>query len=143
MNIAAHNHFHDFAEIEQLVVSFESCTIDPAKFHHNAHLLVALWYLFQLPEPAAYARMRESLRRFTSHHQSEGYNETLTLFWLKLVGHSLGHGQARRSLIEHAHELLATYADSHLVYKYYSRERIHSPEAKHAWVEPDLKPLDF
>lgn len=131
-------------EIEQLVESFEACTVAPAEFDHGAHLVVALWYLSELPATRAEERMRAGLRRYTAHHNAEAmYNETITLFWLKLIRHFLTCADATRPLAERANELLATYDDSKLVFDYYSRALIQTPEAKASWVEPDLKPLDF
>ena len=131
-------------EIEQLVEGFEACTVPPAEFDHGAHLRVALWYLSELPAPHAEARMRAGLRRYTGHHHAEAmYNETITLFWLKLVRHFLEGAGSNRSLAGRARELLEAYGNAKLVFEYYSRELIQTPEAKASWVEPDLKPLDF
>ena len=136
--------FNEAREIKQLVENFESCTVAPAEFNHGAHLAVALWYLSELPAPLAEERMRAGLHRYTTHHKAEArYNETVTLFWLKLVGHFLERTDSTRPLAERAHELLTTYNSSKLVYEYYSRELTQTPEAKASWVEPDLKPLGF
>ncbi len=137
------NTFLQTEEIEKLVLSFESCTIAPAAFDHGAHLTVALWYLSQFSEADATGRMRAGLHRFTAHHNSQAYNETLTLFWLTLVRHFLDTADAMRSLPELANELLRLYPDSSLIYEYFSRPLTQTPEAKRAWVTPDLKPLDF
>lgn len=136
--------FKEAGEIERLVEGFESCKVAPADFDHGAHLAVALWYLSELPAPLAEARMRAGLHSFTRHHHAEAmYNETLTLFWLKLVRDFLARADAARPFAERANELLATYNSSKLAFEYYSRELIQTPEAKTSWVEPDLKPLDF
>jgi len=131
-------------EIEELVESFEDCTVPPAEFDHGAHLAVALWYLSRLPYEAAAGRMRDGLRRYTAHNNAQAnYNETLTIFWLKLVRHFLEREDAARPLAERADELLAAYGSSKLAFEYYSRALVQTPEAKTSWVEPDLKPLDF
>ena len=136
--------FKETREIERLVEGFESCTVAPAEFDHGAHLAVALWYLSELPAPLAEERMRAGLRRYTRHHNAEAmYNETVTLFWLKLVRHFLARVDSTRPLAARANELLATYNRSKLVFDHYSRELIQTPEAKASWVEPDLKLLDF
>lgn len=136
--------YSETREIEQLVAGFESCTVAPAEFDHGAHLTVALWYFSELPAPRAEERMRAGLRRYTAHHHAEAmYNETLTLFWLKLVRHFLERADATRPLAERANELLTTYRSSKLAFEYYSRALVQTPEAKSSWVEPDLKPLDF
>ena len=131
-------------EIEELVESFEDCTVPPAEFDHGAHLAVALWYLSRLPYEAAAGRMRDGLRRYTAHNNAQAnYNETLTIFWLKLVRHFLERADSARPLAERADELLAAYGSSKLAFEYYSRALVQTPEAKTSWVEPDLKPLDF
>jgi hypothetical protein len=136
--------FKETREIEQLVENFESCTVAPEEFGHGAHMAVALWYLSKLSASLASERMRAGLRRYTAHHNAEAmYNETVTLFWLKLVRHFLERANSTRPFAERANELLTTYKSSKLVFEYYSRESIQTPEAKASWVEPDLKPLDF
>ncbi|MCA1556077.1 MAG: hypothetical protein LC747_05245 [Acidobacteria bacterium] len=136
--------YHETREIERLVESFESCALPTAEFDHGAHLTVALWYLAQMPAPEATRRVRAGLHRYTRHNNAQAiYNETITLFWLKLVRHFLDHDNATRPLVESANELIATYINSKLPFEYYSRELIGSPEAKHSWVEPDLKLLEF
>jgi hypothetical protein len=133
-------------EIEELVERFESCVVAPAEFDHGAHLAVALWYLSRLPYAEAAGRMRAALRRYTAHHNARShYNETLTIFWLKLVRRFLVQivDGDERPLAERADELLSTYGSSKLVFEYYSRALVETPEAKATWREPDLKPLDF
>ncbi|MDQ1592676.1 MAG: hypothetical protein QOG71_3303 [Pyrinomonadaceae bacterium] len=136
--------YRNDVEIEELVERFESCTVPPAEFDHGAHLAVALWYLSALTYGAATERMRDGLHRYTTHNNAQAaYNETLTLFWLRLVRHFLVHSDAAYSLAERANELIATYDSSQLAFEYYSRALVQTPEAKTSWVEPDLKPLDF
>ena len=131
-------------EIEELAGSFETCAVAPAEFDHGAHLAVALWYLSRLPYAEAAGRMRAGLDRYTAHNDAQAsYNETLTIFWVRLVRHFLDRADPGRPLAELANELLATYGSSQLAFEYYSRELIQTPEAKRSWVEPDRKPLDF
>jgi hypothetical protein len=40
-----------------------------------------------------------------------------------------------------ADALIAEYGDKNLPFRYWSRERLMSPEARAGWVEPDLEPL--
>ncbi|HEV2802270.1 MAG TPA: hypothetical protein VGW12_17490 [Pyrinomonadaceae bacterium] len=131
-------------EIEKLVEDFESCTVLREEFDHGAHLAVALWYLARFPYAMAEEHMRAGLHRYTAHHNAQAnYNETLTLFWLKLVSHFLARADDAHTLDERANELLAAYGSSKLAFEYYSRALVQTPEAKTSWVEPDLKPLDF
>jgi len=141
-NMLVPDRFQNVAEIETVVQQFETCAVAPAEFTHRAHLTVALWYLTQAPQ-AADELMRRGLLRFIAHHHAQGYNETITLFWLKLVRHFLEHAGADRPLPELANELLARFGNSQLLFAHYSRELVQSAPAKVAWLEPDLRPLEF
>ena len=134
--------FQSVAEIETVVQQFETCAVAPAEFTHRAHLTVALWYLTQTPEQAD-ERMRRGLLRFIAQHGKQGYHETITLFWLNLVRHFLAQAGADRPLPTLANELLARFGNSQLLFAHYSRELLHTPEAKAGWLEPDVRPFDF
>ena len=138
-------HYRSVAELEAVVRGFEACTTAAAEFSHGAHLTVALWYVAHAPLQVAADRMRQSLARFIAHHgvEPQKYNETITLFWLKLVAHFHAHAGAGRTLADVANELLARFGDAQLLFRHYSRALIQMPEAKAAWVAPDLQPLGF
>jgi hypothetical protein len=133
--------YADESQLESLVRGFESCTL--AEFKHASHLSVALWYLSRLPEREAFARMREGLRRFAAHHNSNLYHETITLFWLRYVRDFIARAGEDRPTHELANQLADSRPDVRLIYDYYSQERLATDEAKASWIEPDLKPLDF
>jgi hypothetical protein len=138
-------HYRSVAEIEAIVRAFEACALAPDDFTHGAHLTVALWYVAHAPLPAAASSMRQNLARFIAHHgvDPQKYNETITLFWLKLVQHFLAHAGAGRPLPDVANEMLARFGDSKLLFAHYSRELVQTAAAKTGWVEPDLRPLEF
>lgn len=135
------------AEIEAIVAGFETCTMPDSEFSHRAHMVVALSYLHssQLSVTEAGDRMRAGLYRFLDHYMKDRrkYNETITLFWIKLVRGFLDRADKSESLASIANELAAAYGDSHLVYDYYSKELLLSDSARTSWVEPDLKQLNF
>ena len=141
------NLYQSADEIWAVVRNFEACTTLPAEFTHEAHLTVALWYLSRLSVTDATERMRDHLFRFLNHYGERGYNETITVFWLKAVRNFLASttttSSASRSMTEMANELTATYNNSRLIFDYYSKELLASEEASDNWVEPDLRPLDF
>ena len=132
-------------EVEEVLRRFESGALSPAEFKHRQHLTVALLYLLRLPEREAHARMRDTILRFLAHHRLGAgvYHETITAFWLRRVRSFVRGADARRPLHELANELINECADSRLVFEYFSRELIETNEARSAWVEPDLKALDF
>ena len=141
------NLYANEAEVERVVRGFEDCQTRPEDFTHAAHLTVALWYLTQSGMSEATARMRAHLLRFINHYKEQGYNETITVFWLRVVRRfmeaALAGEERVRSMTEMANELTANYNDSRLIYDYYSKELLSTQAAKADFVEPDLRPLDF
>jgi hypothetical protein len=139
--------FRTTEEILSLVRRFEDCTLPREEWTHAAHLTVALWHLLQFDWPEAVARVRRSIKRYNAAHgihatPTGGYHETLTIFWLHAVRTYLeAERNEARALVRLANELAAT-ADRSLPLKHYTRELLFSPEARAAWVEPDLKLLD-
>ena len=132
-------------EVAETVRRFESCEFTGSEFTHGAHLAVALSYISSLTEEEAMERMRAGLFRFLDHHgvDPKKYNETITLFWIRLVRGFLQSAKSDRTLSDLARELVLTHGDAKIIFRYYSKELLMSDEARRAWVEPDLKPFDF
>jgi hypothetical protein len=139
--------FRTSGEMFELLRRFEDCTLPREEWTHAAHLTVALWHLLQFDWPEAVARVRAGIKRYNAAHgivetPTGGYHETLTIFWLRAVRAYLdAERNEARALVHLANELAATH-DKALPLSYYTRERLFSPEARAAWVEPDLRPLD-
>jgi hypothetical protein len=126
------------AEILTLVNLLECCLLAKNEFHHRDHLAVAVVYLYAGDFASARERMRASLTRFAAHHDVGGlYHETLTCFWLKQVEMRLDRTVCLCESIQKIQEQLA---DKDLAFTYYSRELLNSPEARSAWIQPDLEP---
>jgi hypothetical protein len=145
--ITPRNYYESADQIEAVVRGFEDCTLPDSQFKHAEHLVVALSYFhhLRLTVPEATKRLRAALYRFLDHHAGErqAYNETITRFWIELVHSFLKRIDPSRPVQEIANEMIETYGSSNLIHDYFSRELLLSREAKEAWVEPDLKPLDF
>ncbi|HZS45650.1 MAG TPA: hypothetical protein VFC63_11140 [Blastocatellia bacterium] len=130
-------------EIKKLVVAFEDCSLDPSTFKHCDHLAVALWYEVNNPDGGPSMQFRTSLLQFVEHHQIKAYNETITLFWIKLVHYHFRQRSAGESFAEILADLIHQYGDSRFIYNYYSKDYLMSDEAKRGWKEPDLRALEF
>jgi hypothetical protein len=134
-------------EIEEVVRGFESCATPPSAFDHRAHLTVAFSYLrlSKLTLAEAAERMRIGLHRYLDHNgvDRQKYNETITLFWIKLVRSFLDGVDAERNSAGIANGMLEALGNSQLIFEYYSKERLLSDEARVAWVEPDVVPIEF
>jgi hypothetical protein len=110
---------------------FERCEYGLQEFGHREHLKVAWTYLQLYGYDAALVRMREGLLRFSAHHNRSGYNETITVFWMRKL-------QAHQG--EDPNDILRS-ADKEMLFRHFSRERAMSEEAKRQWIEPDLLPI--
>src|SRR6185295_1423806 len=131
------------AELERLASRFESCELQGDELHHRAHVALSVWYFLRLPEAEAIERIHNGLQRFVRHHQITVYNETITLFWMKLARSFIVSAEGSRTVLELVNDSMKELGDSRIIFNYYSRERLGSDEARDFWVEPDLKPLDF
>lgn len=130
--------YKSLTEIEDVVRRFETCAYAPDEFHHAQHLIVAFWYLKDGTQAQALERMRLSLLRFVNHHRLEQvYHETITLFWLKIVGRFLKRCDNKRPLADLVNELIEDCGDPQLIYSYFTKVRLDSAEGRERWIEPD------
>ena len=135
--------YNSDAELEELARRFEFCQLQPDELHHRAHVALSVWYFLRLPEAVARERIHDGLQRFVRHHNINVYNETITLFWMKLAYVCAGRADLKRTALELVNDSISRLGDSRIIFDYYSRERLNSDEARLIWVEPDLKPLDL
>jgi hypothetical protein len=138
-------HYQSEAEIEAVVQGFESCTMSPEAFSHERHVTVALWYLRNATFEQAAQAMRAGLSRFINHNgvDPKKYHETMTLFWLRLTASEMKKLGPQLSLLDLTNAVVEKLANSKLQFDYYNRDFLMSDSARHSWVEPDLKQLDF
>jgi hypothetical protein len=133
-------------EIRGLVVAFEHCRLAGQAWNHRAHLVVGLWYLFHHGADDGGERVRVGIQRLNAaggvaQTPAGGYHETITRFYLWVIGRHLRDAAPGTSLTDLANTLVATWGDKNRPLEYYSRDRLFSWEARAGWVEPDLKAL--
>ena len=126
---------------DDFVQAFLSGSLPNAQFHHRDHLRLA-WALIRLTgEEQATTRITSGIRYFaTQHGQAEKYHETMTRFWVRIVGHTV----AARPDITTFEDFLAAFPmllAKDLPYRHWRRETMLSPDARAKWVEPDLQAL--
>jgi len=134
------------ADIEAFVQEFESGRLPRARWTHEAHLLIALWYLAKHDEAAALPVARQRIRAYndavgTLNSDHGGYHESLTRLYLRgIAAHRAAHPAS--SLTEAYAALLGTpIARRDWPLSYYTKERLFSVDARRGWVEPDLRGL--
>ncbi len=141
--------YHDESEILELVRQFEAKTLPAERWTHAAHLTVCAVYLLENTPDEAICFLRSNiiayrLARGLENSPTEGYHETLTLFWIWLVMVWLGENARGRTLLNVVNDLISSeLTRSDAAFRYYSRELVLSTRARARWVEPDLRELEL
>jgi hypothetical protein len=79
----------------------------------------------------------------TAHHKAEGYHETLTTFWVRLLNHVAATYDPNLPLWQRINLITARWGTRAPVDAHYTRELIMSKEARESWMPPDRLPLPF
>lgn len=123
---------------DDLARRFQSLSLSKGEWTHAAHLLVGAWHVERLGIDEAAGKMREGIRKLNSsfggvNSETEGYHETLTIFWLRVIARALKEGTGLADIAA---------LPSGLWREYYSRDLPSCRVARREWVEPDLKPIN-
>lgn len=123
---------------EQFLAAFEAGKIANQDFHHRDHLRLAWIQIRRLGVERAAQAVSGAIRQFAAGHgHADRYHETMTRFWVRVVG--MGINRHPTLAFE---DLLAAephMLDKNLPFRHWSRERMGSDEAKRQWTEPDLR----
>ena len=121
--------------------AFEACTVAPSEFTHEAHVRLAYVYLVESDVETAVRRMREALLEFIERNgiPRSKFHETITRAWVLAVRHFMNKsgGRSFAAFIAENPQLL----DSKVMLTHYSASVLFSPDARAAFVEPDLDPI--
>ena len=113
----------------------------PGQFHHRDHLRLAWLLIRRLDVELAGITIASGIQRFAARHgHAEKYHETLTQFWVRIVGHMVHV----RPDITDFETFIATFPhllDKGLPYRHWQHETMSSAAARARWVEPDLLAL--
>lgn len=133
-------------QIGRLVKAFESKTLPKNSWTHEAHLLVAIWYVLHYDEHDALRLVREKISKFndatgTPNTLTSGYHETLTRFWVTLAYRFVKFHKKKSAAQLMELLLQSPLSDRSLPLKFYSREYLFSSPCRLHWREPDLLPM--
>jgi hypothetical protein len=128
------------------IAAFEAGTLARAEWDHRAHLSYALVMLLLHGPREGSARIRKGILHYAAVQGIEqtptsGYHESITRFYAWVVQRFIEGADCTLPLHVLADQLWARYGDRDLPFRYYSRERLMSWEARTGWLEPDLQPL--
>ncbi len=126
---------------DDFVSAFLHGSLPPQQFHHRDHLRLTWCLVRRDGEEAATGEITTGIRKFAARHgQASKYHETLTRFWIRVVGHMV----AARPEIADFETFLAAFPqllDKDLPYRHWRRETMWAEAAREAWVSPDLLAL--
>jgi hypothetical protein len=128
---------------DEFLRAFSDLTLPHDAFHHRDHLRLAWLVTRRHGSAAAPAIVAEGIRRYaTAQGQGERYHETMTRFWVRLVGHAVDDNPA----VDDFDALLEAYPlllDPALPFRHWSRDVLLSGEARAAWTDPDRLAIPF
>lgn len=136
--------FHSDAEIEHIGEGLLARTLPRPEWTHEAHLAATAYLLLRRPDididrelPGIIRRYNESVGGVNS--DSEGYHETITRVFLHGIRLFLSEADTREPLHELVNELLLSpMGKRDWPFRFYSRERLFSVEARREFAPPDV-----
>ena len=138
-------------QLRKLVEKFETGRLPKYDWSHSAHLTVGAYYILNYGSAEALTRLRTGIRNLNSAHgtansELRGYHETLTRFWVSIIDQFLAQHRSANPEIEPrvaVTSLARTFQNRRKLYRdYWSFDIIASVQARGAWMEPDVRPLD-
>lgn len=125
---------------DDFLAAFEACTIPKADWTHEAHVRMAWLYLSRLPFPTAVQNARSGISKYNrSLGNTAGYHDTVTVAAVTVIGSRMTDGESYPAFRTRNPDLFANLMG--VLRRYYSEDRIKSPEAVAEFIEPDLRPL--
>ena len=131
---------------DQLASGFIDLSLPKEYWTHCAHLRVGLWHAMRHTPAETLDLLRARISAFNQakggeNTASAGYHETVTRFYVHVIGQFLASADVLRPSEELERELIGRFGDKELPLRYYTKERLFSSEARLGWVAPDLRAL--
>jgi len=127
---------------EELIESFENCTLAGEGFHHREHIRIAWLYLRVNSTLAALEKFSAGLRRFaTANGKPNLYHETITWAFVFLINERIergGHEQDWADFVDLNPDLF-DWKNS-ILKAYYQDDTLRSDMARKVFVFPDRRP---
>ena len=136
--------FESDAAIRRVGEGLLGASLLKPEWTHEAHLAACAWLVIERPDIHPEAELPHIIRTYNvavggENTDSAGYHETLTQLYIIGVRQFL-EGCGTEGLLGKVNALLGSeMAARDWPLRFYSRERLFSPEARRGGVEPDLK----
>jgi len=145
---------------DKFLASFEATTLPRHRWTHTAHVRMAWLYLTRLPEADAIDKIRSGIRNLNARYVEDGkaqaadshcipapepqaepagYHETITVAFVRLIASRVKGKEKYGTFRKNNPDMFDRGMPALL--QHYSKDRLHSPESRLAFAEPDLAPL--
>ena len=125
---------------DAFIATFEQGRFGDDPFPHEAHVRMAWLYVTRFGVEAAIDRAAAGIRTLAKSKGKETlYHDTVTRTWVYLVAEAVSWSPSLgfREFLTRNPQLL----DKRLLLEYYSSGVLSSPQARAAWIAPDLAPI--
>ncbi|HEX8548649.1 MAG TPA: hypothetical protein VF691_16925 [Cytophagaceae bacterium] len=139
--------YNNVVQIENLIEQFSTHVLPEDKWTHQAHLTVAFWYLFNFTIDEATCYLRSGIITYNRARgkrstPTEGYHETITLFWIKVIDNYLKTFPSKL-LLESCNAFLnSKFSERNYILSFYSKDILATSNARAFWIEPNLQNLE-
>ena len=125
---------------DEFLAAFEAAAIPRKNWTHEAHVRMAWLYLRRLPFAEALEKVRDGIQKLNAKIGSVGgYHETITVAFVRVIASRLRAGEKYPEFRDRNADLFDRTLSALL--RHYTKERLHSPEARAAFIEPDREEL--
>lgn len=128
---------------DAFVRAFLAGSLPPTQFHHRDHLRLTWVLVRRYGASEASATIASGIQHYAAAHGHSGlYHETLTLFWVGLVAHTI----AAQPQIDDFAAFLAAFPfvlDKGLPWRHWHQDTLRDAASRTSWVEPDLLALPW
>lgn len=138
--------FHSEEEIDRIGTGILDHSLPKPDWTHAAHWAAAVW-LLRHPDYDAEADMPDIIRAYNMAYgvkntDTEGYHETITLASLYIARRFLAASGPDAPMHEVVNALLNTgYSRSDWIFRYWSKEKLFTAQARRNWIGPDREAL--
>jgi hypothetical protein len=134
-------------EISHIGEGLLSRTLLREEWTHEAHLAATTYLLLKRPDIDLDNALPDIIRSYNEsvggvNDDTQGYHETITRVFLRGVRLFLAEADLKEPLHELVNELLLSpMGRRDWPFRFYSRDRLFSVEARRGFIEPDLRTL--
>ncbi len=134
-------------DLDRFLEGFENGTWPKEKWTHQAHVVMGGCYVLAHGVETATRLARERIPRYNvaqggENTDANGYHETLTVFWIRVIAAFLSALPVAHSRLEKIRALSEHFGTRRDLFKsYYSYDVVQSKAARREWVPPDLREL--